>query len=216
MNELFAFWLICFTSFFTLVNPLGIMPVFMTMTAYLEPPDKRRTAVKAVLVAGLAILLFALTGQLIFQFFGISVNSLKIVGGIIFFLVGYDMLQARLASFKVSKKEIKAYVDDISVTPLGIPLLCGPGAITNAIVLWEEAGTYPMKGMMLTAIASVLFLTLLTMVGADRISRFIGPTGNKILMRIMGLIVMVIAVEFLFSGLTPIVREMLMLPPTGV
>ena len=85
------------------------------------------------------------SGQLLFNFFGISVNSFRVVGGVIFFLMGMDMLQARLGKVKLKESEIKTYVNDISVTPLAIPMICGPGALTNAIVMMEDANSVEKK-----------------------------------------------------------------------
>ena len=122
-------------------------------------------------------------------------------------MMGWDMLQARLGSFKHTKDEekIDAYVDDISITPLAIPMICGPGAITNAIILMEDAQNIQQKTVLIGIIALVLLLTYLILVGGSKITEKIGATGNKVMMRLMGLIVMVIAVEFFFSGLKPII-----------
>jgi multiple antibiotic resistance protein len=125
--------------------------------------------------------------------------------------MGWDMLQARLGSIKHSDDEgkIDAYVDDISITPLAIPMICGPGAITNAIILMEESETIPEKIILISVIFIVLLLTYLILIGASKITHKLGVTGNKVMMRLMGLIVMVIAVEFFFSGLKPIILSML-------
>jgi multiple antibiotic resistance protein len=144
MNELLSFALLSFTSFFTLINPLGTMPIFMTMTSDLDQKSRTKTAKKAVIVSFITIIIFAFSGQLLFNFFGISVNSFRIVGGVIFFLMGMDMLQARLGKVKVKESEVKKYVNDISITPLAIPMICGPGALTNAIVLMEDANNFGM------------------------------------------------------------------------
>lgn len=208
MNELVSFSLLCFTSFFTLINPLGSMPIFMTMTSELTREERKRTAWKASIVAFFAIAFFALTGQLLFRFFGISVNSLRIVGGVIFFMMGMDMLQARLVGLKVARDEVKSYISDISITPLAIPMICGPGAITNAIVLMEDAVSIPMKMVLMGSIMLVLLLNYFTLYSSSRIIKLLGPTGNNVLLRLMGLIVMVIAVESFFSGLKPIVLDM--------
>jgi multiple antibiotic resistance protein len=209
MNEYWTFGLLAVTSFFTLINPLGVMPIFMTITGDLNAEQRKKTARKATIVSFLTLVAFAFSGQLLFQFFGISVNSLKIVGGVIFFIMGQDMLQARLSKIKVSDSEIKEYVNDVSITPLAIPMICGPGAITNGIVLMEEAGSIESKLILVGAILLTCFLTYIILWSSTRIIKFLGDTGNKILMRLMGLIVMVIAVEFFFSGLRPIVQEML-------
>ena len=209
MPELMSFALLGLTSFFTLINPLGVMPIFMSLTTELNAEQRRKTARKAVLVAFFTLILFALSGQLLFNFFHISVDSLRIVGGVIFFLMGMDMLQARLSSIKVQPDEIKTYVHDISVTPLAIPMICGPGAITNAIVLMEDADGFEYQATLLATIFIVLLVTYLILVSASRISDRLGETGNKVMLRLMGLIVMVIAVEFFLSGLRPIVIDIL-------
>ena len=209
MNEYWSFGLLAVTSFFTLINPLGVMPIFMTITGDLSAEQRKKTARKATIVSFFTLVAFAFSGQILFQFFGISVNSLKIVGGVIFFIMGQDMLQARLSKIKVSESEINEYVNDVSITPLAIPMICGPGAITNGIVLMEEAGSFESKLILVSAILLICFLTYIILWSSTKIIKFLGDTGNKILMRLMGLIVMVIAVEFFFSGLRPIVQEML-------
>lgn len=211
MSDLYPFALLVFTSFFTLINPLGTMPIFMSMTATLSKEHRKQTAKKATLVAFFTIIAFAFSGQILFKFFGISVNSFRIVGGVIFFTMGWDMLQARLGSFKHADDEekIDAYVEDISITPLAIPMICGPGAITNAIILMEDANTISLKIVLISTVALILFLTYAILVGASKITEKIGKTGNKVMMRLMGLIVMVIAVEFFFSGLKPIILNIL-------
>ncbi len=185
------------------------MPVFMTMTADLEQEHRVRTAKKATFIAFAVILTFAFSGQLLFNFFGISVNSFRIVGGVIFFIMGMDMLQARLGKVKIKDSEIKTYVNDISITPLAIPMICGPGAITNAIVLMEDATSFGLKAVLILTLVLVMLLTYLIYYSSSRIIKFLGETGNNVMMRLMGLIVMVIAVEFFFSGLKPIILDMM-------
>lgn len=209
MSELFSFGLLAFTSLFTLINPLGTMPVFMSMTSTLSETDRHRTARKASIIAFFTIIAFAITGQVFFKFFGISVHSFRVVGGIIFFMVGMDMLQARLGQVKIKDSEVKTYVTDISVTPLAIPMICGPGAITNVIVLMEDAHSVLMKSVLIFSITAVLLITYLILYSSSRIIKVLGQTGINVMMRIMGLIVMVIAVEFFFSGLKPIILDIL-------
>ena len=209
MNELFAFGLLTFTSFFTLINPLGTMPIFMTMTAGLSTKDRTKTAKKASIVAFVIIILFAFSGELLFNFFGISVHSFRIVGGVIFFLMGMDMLQARLGKVKIKESEVKTYVDDISITPLAIPMIAGPGALTNAIILMEQANDFGKKAVLIIMVFVVIVLSYLILFSASRIIKILGQTGINVMMRLMGLIVMVIAVEFFFSGLKPIIMDMI-------
>ncbi len=209
MTETISFGLLCITSLFTLINPLGTMPVFMSMTADLSVVDRNKTAKKASIVSLITIVAFAFTGQLLFNFFGISVNSFRVVGGVIFFIMGMDMLQARLGQVKIKDNEVKSYVTDISITPLAIPMICGPGAITNAIVLMEDANNIQKKIILMLSICLIMFVTYLILYSSSKLIKLLGQTGINVMMRIMGLIVMVIAVEFFFSGLKPIILDIL-------
>jgi len=128
-------------------------------------------------------------------------------------MMGYDMLNARLSSLKnLNQDQINDYVDDISITPLAIPMIAGPGAITNSIVLMQDANTMMLKMVLLGVIVFTLVLTLIIYLGGSTITKFLGETGNKIMLKLMGLIVMVIAVEFFFAGLTPILRHIFNVP----
>ncbi len=209
LDAVATFGLLAFTSFLAIIDPIGIMPVYLTMTASLTPAERSKTARKAVIVAFFAIVLFAFTGQFIFKFFNISINSLRIVGGIIFFMMGFDMLQAKLVRTNVDESFKKQYINDISITPLAIPMLCGPGAIANSIVLMEDAATWQMQVVLIAAIAVVCLIVWLSLTGASKAIHILGDTGTKIMMRLMGLIIMVIAVEFFFSGLKPIIQDIL-------
>jgi len=110
---------------------------------------------------------------------------------------------------KIKDSEVKTYVNDISVTPLAIPMICGPGAITNSIVLMEDASTLTRKIILFGIILLVMFITYLVFYSSSRILKILGQTGINVMMRLMGLIVMVIAVEFFFSGLKPIILDMI-------
>ena len=138
-STLLPFALLCFTSFFTLTNPLGTMPVFLTMTHGMTDKERQSIVRRATIVSFITIMVFVFAGQFLFKFFGISTNGFRIAGGVIIFKIGFDMLQARYTPMKLKDEEIKTYADDISITPLGIPMLCGPGAIANAIVLMQDA-----------------------------------------------------------------------------
>ena len=201
MDNLFEFALLTFTTLFTMVNPLGVIPVYTTMTSGLEERQAKAAAYKAVLTAVLVLILFAVAGKFIFDFFNISVHSLRIVGGVIFFMAGYDMLQARLIRTKTAEETEAQFADDIAITPLGIPIICGPGAITVSIIMYNDAATVTHKGVLLLSIILVMLVTLVMMLSARKVIRFLGENGNKVLLRIMGLIVMVISVEFIFAGL---------------
>ncbi len=184
MDTLLPFALLCFTSFFTLTNPLGTMPVFLTMTHGMTDKERQAVVRRATFVSFITLMVFVFAGQFLFKFFGISTNGFRIAGGVIIFKIGFDMLQARYTPMKLKDEEIKTYADDISITPLAIPMLCGPGAIANAIVLMEDAHTIEMKGTLIGIIALIYFITFLILRASTRLVKVLGETGNNVMMRL--------------------------------
>ena len=209
METIIPFALLCFTSFFTLTNPLGTMPVFLTMTNGLSEDERKHIIRRATIVSFIILIAFTLCGQFLFKFFGISTNGFRIAAGFIILKIGYDMLQARYSSAKLNQEEIKAYVNDISITPLSIPMLCGPGAIANGIILMSDASTWELKTTLITMIAVVYVLSYIVLRLSTRLVKLIGETGNNVMMRLMGLILMVIAVECFVGGLKPILIDII-------
>ena len=208
-NEFFTYGLLCFTSFFTLVNPLSIMPVFLTMTQSLDDKERARIAKKSTFVAFIILVAFTVCGQFLFKFFGISTNGFRIVGGFIIFKIGYDLLQAKFPRVKVAAEEIKEYSDDISITPLAIPILCGPGVIANGIILMEDAVEMWKKVILVGIIGLIFLLAYVILRVSSRLVNYLGETGLNVMMRLMGLILMVLAVECFVSGLKPIITSMI-------
>ena len=209
METIIPFALLCFTSFFTLTNPLGTMPVFLTMTNGLSDDERKHIIKRATIVSFIILIAFTLCGQFLFKFFGISTNGFRIAAGFIILMIGYDMLQARYSSAKLKQEEIKAYVNDISITPLSIPMLCGPGAIANGIILMSDATTWELKTTLIAMIAVVYVLSYIVLRLSTRLVTLIGETGNNVMMRWMGLILMVIAVECFVGGLKPILIDII-------
>ena len=186
MDAILPFALLCLTSFFTLTNPLGTMPVFLTMTQGMTDKERHSVITRATLTAFIIIMVFTFAGQFLFWFFGISTNPMKL-----------------------KDEEIKTYADDISITPLGIPMLCGPGAIANAIVLMQDATTIELKSVLIGSIAFIYLLTYFILRASTRLVNVLGETGNNVMMRLMGLILMVIAVECFVGGMKPILEDIL-------
>jgi multiple antibiotic resistance protein len=203
------FAVLCFVTLFTMVNPLPVVPVYLSMTSRLPAATARGVALKAATTALLVMAVFAVAGRFIFQFFNISTDSMRIVGGVLFFLIGFEMLQARPSRTKHDDESVDEYAEDIAITPLGTPMLSGPGTITSVILLMNESSTLTQRVELFAAMLVVVALTYLILVNGQRILARIGSSGNKVLTRLMGLIVMVIAVESFFAGLRPIVRSMI-------
>ena len=209
METIIPFALLCFTSFFTLTNPLGTMPVFLTMTNGLSDDERKHIIKRATIVSFIILIAFTLCGQFLFKFFGISTNGFRIAAGFIILKIGYDMLQARYSNAKLKEDEIKAYVNDISITPLSIPMLCGPGAIANGIILMSDATTWELKCTLISMIAVVYVISYFVLRLSTRLVKLIGETGNNVMMRLMGLILMVIAVDCFVGGLKPILIDII-------
>ncbi|WP_291563228.1 MarC family protein [Bacteroides sp.] len=209
METILPYALLCFTSFFTLTNPLGTMPVFLTMTKGLDESERSHIVKRATIISFLILIGFTFCGQFLFKFFGISTNGFRIAAGIIILKIGYDMLQARYTNTKLKDEEIKAYANDISITPLSIPMLCGPGAIANGIILMDDADSWVLKATLISVIAIVYILTYIILRLSTRLVKIMGETGNNVMMRLMGLILMVIAVECFVGGVKPILLEII-------
>ncbi len=209
MDTILPYALLCFTSFFTLTNPLGTMPVFLTMTKGLDESERSNIVKRATLISFFILVTFTFCGQFLFKFFGISTNGFRIAAGIIILKIGYDMLQARYTNTKLKNEEIKTYANDISITPLSIPMLCGPGAIANGIILMDDADGWALKITLVSVIAIVYILTYIILRLSTRLVRLIGETGNNVMMRLMGLILMVIAVECFVGGIRPIMIDII-------
>lgn len=209
MEETFTFTLFAFTSLFTIVNPTGAIPFFNNITEGLSNTKKQQIAAKTASTAFLAMVFFTVSGKMIFDFFNISVDGLRVVGGVLFFINGYDMLQGKMSRTRKPDEEEVDEIDLLAITPLAIPIICGPGTITIANVLFLEAVDIPRRIALFTAIAVVCLLTFLILWGSKNIVRVMGPSGSKVFSRIMGLIIMMIAVEFFFAGIKPYVHSLL-------
>lgn len=187
------------------------MPVFLTMTNGLEEKERQHIVKRATIISFIILIAFTFCGQFLFKFFGISTNGFRIAAGIIILKIGYDMLQARYTNTKLKDEEIKAYANDISITPLSIPMLCGPGAIANGIIIimMDDARTWGLKVTLVSVIALVYILTYIILRLSTKLVRIIGETGNNVMMRLMGLILMVIAVECFVGGMRPILIDII-------
>lgn len=206
-----AFALLCFSSLLAIINPLSATPMYLALTQGYDAERRRRTLRQATLTAFIVLLVFALVGGTIFQLFGITIDAFRIAGGIIFFGIGMDMLQAKRSRGKATEEEEMeaSSKEEVGVTPLGIPMITGPGAITTVMVLMTQADTLARISIVFAAVVIVLGLTWATLTAAPRIVQFFGQTGLNVMTRIMGLLVTVIAVQFIIDGSRPILVDIL-------
>jgi multiple antibiotic resistance protein len=159
--------------------------------------------VKASLTCFIVLTAFALTGSLIFRLFGITLPAFEIAGGIILILMGLEMLQARRSATHETPGETEeaATKEDAGIIPLGTPMLAGPGAISTVMVLMGPEPGWWRSAIVLTAITITVVASFLILSAADRVRQFLGETGIRILMRLMGLLLTAIAVQFIVNGL---------------
>lgn len=187
------------------------MPFFAGMTEGEDLKAARQVALRACVAAFTAMVFFAVSGQFIFNFFNVSIDGLRIVGGVLFFIMGYDMLQGKESRTKSVSPSEKTSLQDIrvkAITPLAIPLICGPGTITVVTVLMQETTTITQQISLFSSAFAVCFLAYFILVGSKGIMAAIGESGQKVFFRMMGLILMMIAVEFFFTGLKPYIRSL--------
>ena len=210
-DSLAAFALLCLTSLLAIINPLTTTPIYLSLTEGYTAEHRQRTLRTAILTAGSVLVLFALLGGLIFQAFGITIHAFRIAGGVILFGIGMDMLQAKRSRVRATPEEVEEGYEkeDVGITPLGVPMIVGPGSITTVMVLMADVSHPAQVAIVLASIAIVLGGTYLVLGLGPRIVRLIGGTGINVMTRIMGLLVAVIAVQFVLDGVRPVLVEVL-------
>ena len=203
---LVRFSLLALSSIFFLVDPFAAIPSFLAITESAEPRRRKRMARKAAITCFIVLTSFALGGQLIFRMFGITLPAFEVAGGLILLLIGLDMLQAKRSPTQEASGDTEeaAAKEDAGIVPLGIPMLAGPGAISSVMVL---VGQVPhlwqwQMGAILGAIAVTALVSYWVLAGAGRVRRVMGETGIRILVRIMGLLLVALAMQFFVNGLT--------------
>ncbi len=210
-DGLWTFALLSVTSLFAITNPLSAAPVYLALTHDYTPEHQRHTLRIAILTGASVLVVFALLGAAIFALFGITVDAFRIAGGLIIFGVGMDMLQARRTRGKTTEEEEQEGMtkDEVAITPLGIPMIVGPGAITTVMVLMADAHTVAHMAVVLVAIAIVLGSIYAALSMGPRLVRIFGQTGLNVVTRIMGLLLTVIAVQFIVDGARPILTDII-------
>lgn len=193
-----------FVSLFAVMNPLGNVPIFMTLTEGYSEQDRRQTARRASLIAFGILVVFLLLGHVIFSLFGITVNAFRVAGGILIFGIAYSLLHAKPAHMNAPRDhevETSTRENDITVTPLATPLLAGPGTI--ATVMGLSAGGPPLVSgaAVFIAFAAVIAFTYGTFYFSGWISRHLNQTELNVITRMMGLILAVIAIQMAAAGI---------------
>jgi multiple antibiotic resistance protein len=190
------------TALFVAVDPIAAVPLFVTITDGDAMAQKVRAARRACLVAALVLLAFALTGTLVFRLLGVSEGAFRIAGGILLFLLAVDMLRAERSRQRTTPEEEAEGVRkaDVSVFPLGVPMLAGPGATSTVVVLVSQSKGIWEYLVVVMGIAATLGTSYLILRGASVVAERLGHTGMNVLERVMGLVLAAVAVQFVVDG----------------
>lgn len=191
------------SSLFVIVDPLATVPAFLAMTPNDTPEQRIRTARLACCVAASVLLVFSMAGQLVFKVMGITMPAFQIAASIVLLLVALDMLRAQRSRVQETHEETKAGTEktEIAVTPLAIPMLSGPGAISTTILLQNEAKNIPQHVALYGCIVAVLLVSYLILRVAARGARWLSPIAMSIAIRIMGLLLAAVAVQFMLNAI---------------
>jgi multiple antibiotic resistance protein len=193
--------LLCLPTLFTLVNPLGITPIFVVMTERFSKTDRIRIARKGILTGTITLIVFTFLGSLIFNLYGITIEAFQIMGGILFFRSGLRMLEAQVGRSRTTEFKDS---DEIAISPIGVPLITGPGAITGVMLLSGQTPSSYSIGTLLIAVLITMTVFYYILRAGDGLGKRMGVTGMRVIQRIMGLILMVIAVQFVINGIETI------------
>jgi multiple antibiotic resistance protein len=197
------FSVLALSSIFFLVDPFAALPTFLAVTAGSDADRRKRIARKASLTALIFLSAFAVAGQYIFKMFGITLPAFEIAGGVILLLIGLDMLEAKRSATQEASGDTEAAAskEDAGIVPLGIPMLAGPGAIASVMVLVGQAQTKWQMAAILGSIFITAAICYLVLGNSDRVARALGETGIRILVRIMGLLLVALAVQYFVNGM---------------
>jgi multiple antibiotic resistance protein len=201
VQSFLEFALVTFTSVLFIVDPIAVIPSYLVVTRSETPTQRASTAKRACFAAAILLVAFAIGGTAIFKVFGITLPAFRIAGGLILWVVAMDMLHAQRStqesSPEIREGEVK---DDVALTPLAMPMLAGPGAISTVMVLAAGAHTIGQKAAVYTSIVVTAFLSWIVLRLGERLVQRMGQTGIRVMTRIMGLLLAAIAVQFVISG----------------
>ena len=202
MTELFLSALV---TFFVVIDPPGCAPIFASLTAGAPAAHRHAMAIRSTLVAAGILLVFALLGKALLKTLGISLDAFRIAGGIMLFLIALEMVfEKRTRRREARAQEVAsdpAAHEDISVFPMGIPMIAGPGSIASAMLLMGRTPGWAERGVVLGALAVILLVTLLSLLAAGPLMGFLGKRVEAMVTRILGVILTALAAQFVIDGI---------------
>lgn len=211
LNIELQYLIFCLSTLFAVINPLGITPIFVAMTEKYNSETRSKIARKGIITGSMILIVFTLLGSIIFQFYGITVEAFQIMGGVIFFRSGMRMLDAKVGRSRTTESEREEFkdTDEIAISPIGVPLITGPGAITGVVILSGKAPTNFSVLVLLFSVIISMFIFYFILKAGNYIGQKIGIAGMRVIERMMGLILMVIAVQFIINGIETIANRII-------
>lgn len=190
-------------SLFVIINPFSTIPLFLAMTPNDSPATRVRMVRIACIVAAVIVLFFALTGQFIFTVMGVGLPAFQIAGGVILFYIAFEMVRATQQRPRLTEEEEELAMEkeDIAITPLAVPLLCGPGAISTVIILQTQANTLGHMGVLLVAVPVVYLAIFWIFKLSAHGGAWLNPILLRVMRRVMGLLFSAVAVQFIVNGI---------------
>ena len=206
LKAILEFSLVTVSSVFFIVDPFATIPAFVVMTENDSSAKRQRMARQAAWTCFLVLTAFAFAGSVIFKVFSITLPAFKIAGGVLLIMVALDMLQARRSQTQESAEERTAASakEEVGISPIGIPMLAGPGAISTVMVLMGQSSRWWQAVPVFAAIAVTSAASYYILAGAGRVRGWLGEIGIRVLGRLMGLVLVAIAVQFILNGLTDV------------
>jgi len=197
------FLLLALSSLFVIMDPIGLIPVFLAMTPKDTLAERARTAKLASTLAALVLIGFALLGKWVFKLLGITLPAFQMAGCVVILLIALDMLRAERSTVRETKAETDAGrdKDDIAITPLGVPMLAGPGAISTIVLLQSRATGWEQQLCLYLAIVTVCFVNYLVLRWSAREAKRLSPLVMKVVQRLMGLLLAAIAFQFMINAI---------------
>jgi multiple antibiotic resistance protein len=200
MIELF---ISAFVTFFVVIDPPGCAPIFASLTSGAPPAHRRAMAIRSVVVASSILFVFAIFGEAFLGALGISLDAFRIAGGIMLFIIALEMVfEKRTERRETRAQDVMAHEhEDISIFPMGIPMIAGPGSIASAMLLTSRANGWPESLTVLGALASVLLLTMLCLLVAGPLMKLLGYRLEAMITRVLGVILAALAAQFVIDGI---------------
>lgn len=207
MTGFLQFALVTFTSVLFIVDPIAVIPTYLVITQDETPAQRRNTAWRACVAAALIMIVFGVAGRLIFRLFGITLPAFRIAGGLILWLVAKDMLHGERRTQEGAEEIVEGREkEDVALTPLAMPMLAGPGAISTVMVLSGQARTVAEHVAVYGSVVLTAFISWISLRIGERLITALGQTGIRVVTRIMGLLLAAVAIQFVITGVQDALR----------